>query len=73
MSISEVSRADFRIFHEMIDDDLQAQDGIEWNFESENYWQIFYDDVLYRDDPNLWSNEELKIKRIDLKLTLVTL
>ena len=32
----------------------------------------FYDDVIYRDDSYLWSNEWIKIKDKDVRLTLVT-
>ena len=34
--------------------------GEKWIFE--NFRGPFYDDVIYRDDPFLWSKEELKIK-----------
>ena len=32
-----------------------------------------YDDVIYRDNLNLLSNVEIKIKAEDLRLTMVTL
>ena len=41
-----------------------------WIFE--NFRGPFYDDVIYRDYSYLWSNEEIKIKAKDLRLTLVT-
>ena len=34
-----------------------------------NFRGPFYNDVIYRDDSYLWSNEELKIKAKDSKLT----
>ena len=32
----------------------------------ENFRGPFYDDVIYRDASNLWLNEELKIKRLEV-------
>ena len=37
-----------------------------------NFWGPFYDDVIYKDDSYLSSNEEFKIKAKDLNFTLAT-
>ena len=38
----------------------------------QNFWEYFYDDVIYRDDSHVWSNKEFKIKTEDLNLVFVT-
>ena len=35
----------------------------------ENSRGAFYDDVIFKDDSYLWSNEELKIKAKELEFT----
>ena len=37
----------------------------------ENFRGLFYDNVIFKDENNLWSNLELKTKVKDLNLTLV--
>ena len=41
------------------------------NFNKWKFSRTSYDDIIYLDDSDLWSNEKLIIKSKDLRLTMV--